>query len=192
MKNILQDVSPYELDRAEKEAVEYIDDFLEYFRRCKEFESLDSVVVCRIPRSKVNFNDKQLYFQKAIELSLLKSRLTRADKLKRLKLINGIDYIKRIKDVATTHLSYATRPGVEKFKSGNKPYPGITKDTCDISDKIKDQVVLLIDDIYTIGVNVVEDCIQALYDKGAKSVIFYAVGRTVKNDNILAPARRLK
>ena len=42
---------------------------------------------------------------------------------------------------------------------------------------------MLIDDIYTLGVNVVEDCIQALYDRGARQVIFYAVGRTDKSGN---------
>ena len=68
--------------------------------------------------------------------------------------------------------------------SGDKPYPGFTKDSCDISDKVINQTILLIDDIYTLGANVVEDCIQALYDKGAKKVIFYAVGRTEKWHNL--------
>jgi len=40
---------------------------------------------------------------------------------------------------------------------------------------------LLIDDLYTRTVNIDEDAIQALLDKGAHSVAFYAVGRTVYN-----------
>lgn len=88
-----------------------------------------------------------------------------------LKLFDGIDCIKRIKDVPTTHLT------------GTRAYPGITKDSCFISDEVRGRTILLIDDIYTLGVGVVEDCIQALYDKGTEKVIFYAVGRTVKNSN---------
>ena len=32
---------------------------------------------------------------------------------------------------------------------------------------------------YTQTVNIIEDAIQALFDKGARSVIFYAIGYTV-------------
>jgi len=34
----------------------------------------------------------------------------------------------------------------------------------------------LVDDLYTKGVNIDEDAIQALLDKGAKNVVFYSVG----------------
>jgi predicted amidophosphoribosyltransferase len=59
------------------------------------------------------------------------------------------------------------------------PYPGITKDTCTISDQVKGKNILLIDDLYTKTVNIDEDAIQALLDKEAKSVTFYSVGKTV-------------
>ena len=39
--------------------------------------------------------------------------------------------------------------------------------------------ILLIDDIYTKTVNIDEDAIQALLDNGARSVFFYAIGKTV-------------
>lgn len=42
----------------------------------------------------------------------------------------------------------------------------------------KDKDILLIDDIYTKTINIDEDAIQALIESGAKSVTFYAVGRT--------------
>ena len=60
------------------------------------------------------------------------------------------------------------------------PYPGITKTTCTISDEIKGKDILLIDDVYTKDVGIDEDAIQALFDHGAKSVIFYSVGKTLK------------
>jgi len=59
------------------------------------------------------------------------------------------------------------------------PYVGITKETCSIyPEKIINQNVLLIDDIYTKGVNIDEDCIQALYDNGAANVVFYSIGKS--------------
>jgi predicted amidophosphoribosyltransferase len=59
------------------------------------------------------------------------------------------------------------------------PYPGITKKTCTINyPGIYNQNIILIDDIYTNGVNIDEDCIQALLDSGAKNVIFYAIAYT--------------
>ena len=64
------------------------------------------------------------------------------------------------------------------------PYVGITNDTCDISDAVIGKVVLLIDDLYTKSVNIDEDCIQALLDKGAKEVVFYSVGRTIRRSLI--------
>jgi phosphoribosylpyrophosphate synthetase len=63
---------------------------------------------------------------------------------------------------------------------GDMPYVGITKATCKISSDVRGKDILLIDDIYTKGVNIDEDAIQALLDNGAKSVIFYAVAKTFK------------
>lgn len=59
------------------------------------------------------------------------------------------------------------------------PYPGITKETCIISNDVKGKEILLIDDLYTETINIDEDAIQALIDFGANSVVFYALGKTV-------------
>ena len=59
------------------------------------------------------------------------------------------------------------------------PYAGITNDTCTLSDEIIGKDILLIDDLYTKTVNIDEDCLQALIDKGARSVYFYSIGKTV-------------
>jgi predicted amidophosphoribosyltransferase len=56
----------------------------------------------------------------------------------------------------------------------------LLKDTCKLSSEIKGRDILLVDDIYTPGCGIDEDAIQALYDAGARSVIFYAVGYTAK------------
>lgn len=49
------------------------------------------------------------------------------------------------------------------------PYKGITKDTCEINKSlIFEKDIVLVDDIYTEGVFVAEDCIQTLFDFGVK------------------------
>lgn len=79
----------------------------------------------------------------------------------------------RIKDTKTTHLWRMEN------NTGDMPYVGITRDTCVLDEKIIfDKNVILVDDIYTSGVFVAEDCIQTLLDLGAKSVILYAIAKT--------------
>ena len=91
---------------------------------------------------------------------------------------DGTDYIIRYADTRTTHLSHGCqiRP---PYTDGKLPYPGIAKDTCTISDEVIGKNILLIDDLYTRTVNIDEDAIQALFDKGARSVFFYSIGKTV-------------
>lgn len=179
LKNNKLNVAEADLIEAKNKVVELIADFLsEYSRICS------GAVVCRVPRSKTYFNESQLYFQQAIREAIA-SYFDCSKGFTSSRFIDGIDYIQRIKDVATTHLakSQLAQATLRELCSGDKPYPGITKDSCFISDKVQDKTILLIDDIYTLGVNVVEDCIQALYDKGAGKVEFYAVGRTEKWGN---------
>ena len=92
--------------------------------------------------------------------------------------MGGGTYIIRSVNTRTTHLDKLGGGG-----DGDTPYPGITKTTCTISDEIKGKDILLIDDVYTKDVGIDEDAIQALFDHGAKSVIFYSVGKTL-NRNI--------
>ena len=53
--------------------------------------------------------------------------------------------------------------------------------TCDISADAAGKNILLIDDIYTPGVNIDEDAINALLNAGAKTLAFYAVGKVQRN-----------
>jgi len=129
------------------------------------------VIVC-VPRARAfkNYQANQLMFREAVNNAVNKIN----------GAINGLDYIIRTKDTYTTHLGNATKKGHFPWNTGPEPYPGITRDTCSIDeDKIKDQNIILIDDIYTNTVNIDEDCIQALYDKGAKNVLLYVIGYTV-------------
>lgn len=187
LKNNKLDIKEDYLIEAKYEARTHIATFLMAYDKIFGNKIREQILVCRVPRSKTYFNESQLYFQKAI-----KEAIQPANHSINNKLIDGIDYIRRIKDVATTHLasSQLAQATLPKLCSGDKPYPGITKDSCSISNEVRGRTILLIDDIYTLYANVVEDCIQALYDNGAKEVIFYAVGRTVKNRN--TPSKELR
>lgn len=123
-----------------------------------------NLTICIIPRSKAEntYSYNQLLFKKTIQYLI-----------EELNFQDGSNYIVRHTDTKTTHLNNSGCGG-----DGDMPYPGITKETCDISNKVKDKDILLIDDIYTKSINIDEDAIQALLDKGAKSVIFYAVAST--------------
>lgn len=127
-----------------------------------------SLLVCAVPRAGAlnYYSPNQLLFIRTIN-----------DVVNHLQtnypLVNGTSYIQRHTSTMTTHLGQTMW-----HPTGDQaPFPGITKATCHISPQVKNQDVLLIDDIYTPGVNIDEDAIQALYDAGAKSVTFYAIGR---------------
>ncbi len=128
---------------------------------------ISSLTVCVVPRSKAdkNYSQNQLLFKATVKHIVNK-----------LGLIDGTDYIIRHTNTKTTHL----KKPMEGFNNdGDLPYVGITNATCNISDNVSGKDILLIDDIYTKTVNIDEDAIQALLNKGAKSVAFYAIGNTV-------------
>ncbi len=131
-----------------------------------EYKRLTVVVV---PRAKVesNYRADQLYFREIV--SNVASNLGDG-------FSDGTKYITRHTNTKTTHL----RDG--KGGDGSYPYLGITKDTCHFSPYITGNDILLIDDIYTNTVNIDEDAIQALFDKGANSVTFYCIGKTVRKN----------
>lgn len=127
---------------------------------------MNQLRVCVIPRAKseVSYRPNQLLFRKTIQ-----------EVVQQLHgLDDGTHDIIRHTHTSTTHLARRGNGG-----PGEQPYVGITKDTCNISDEIIDKDILLIDDLYTKTVNIDEDCIQALIDKGARSVIFYSIGKTI-------------
>jgi len=129
--------------------------------------SHNSLTVCVVPRAKAQkeYNENQLKFKSRV--SMLVNSLDYFD--------NGTDYIIRHSNTKTTHFKEETPPNYNN--DFPEPSEGITLKTCNISSDVKDKNILLIDDIYTHGVNIDEDAIQALLDEGANSVIFYAPAR---------------
>lgn len=128
----------------------------------------DSFIVMCVPRSKASFKFNQLYFQQAISDAVEELRDTR--------ILNGTKCIQRVKDTKTTHI----KANLDYFtNNGKEPYPGITKDTCEFNcNHVAGKTILLVDDIYTRGVNIDEDCIQLLYDNGASNVVLYVIAKT--------------
>jgi len=125
----------------------------------------NDLTVCIVPRAKAEntYKENQLLFKKVVQYIISE-----------LKFKDGSNYIVRHTNTRTTHRDRAGYGG-----DGDRPYPGITKKTCRISKEVNGKNILLIDDLYTKTINIDEDAIQALLDYGAKSVIFYAVGKTV-------------
>ena len=121
-----------------------------------------------VPRAKTNYKQHQLLFR-----STVRDVVNQLD-----SFIDGIDYIVRHTDTKTTHLPDNT-PNYNN--DGAEPYPKITVETCNISSEVKNKDILLVDDVYTKGVNIDEDAIQALLDKEAHSVAFYSVGYAGNN-----------
>ena len=122
----------------------------------------DFNMICMVPRSK-----KESYYSSEQQLI----RKTVSEVAQKLSISDGTMCIVREKNTRTTHK--------KDDADGSQPYVGITKDTCRISEDVKGKDILLVDDIYTETINIDEDAIQALLDKGAKSVMFYAVGKTI-------------
>ena len=120
--------------------------------------------ICTVPRSKTEskYHQSQLLFKKAV-----------ASAADNIGCVDGTSAIRRVKDTKTTH-NWRLSPNY-----GDAPYGGITKDTCAIDEvMIRGKNIILVDDIYCDGVNVVEDCIQALFDFGAENVILYVIAKT--------------
>lgn len=124
---------------------------------------IDDLTVCIVPRAKEGFvyRKDQLLFRQIV-----------SDVVNKLDgFEDGTKFMVRHTTTQTTHLKNA-------IIEGKSPYVGITKDTCYISDNVIGKNILLIDDVYTRGVGIDEDAIQALLDKGANNVWFYSIGKT--------------
>ncbi len=154
-----------------------------------------SAVVCAVPRSKVMsaYTEAQLLFYCALAGALYDvpglengvavirpwrtyrhdPNLVRFDN--NVEVDFGCSVIKRCESTPPTHMSH--KQGLGRVERG------ITKATCEINaEAIKGKTVILVDDIYTKTVNIDEDAIEALYEAGAERVIFYAVGKTARQE----------
>lgn len=135
----------------------------------------NNCVLVSIPRAKA----KETYFSD--QLLFITAISNTADNIP--NVIDGTNAIIRHTNTKTTHLRPDTgrvaKSGSVYENDGLSPYSGITKDTCNIDKKyIQGKNVILIDDIYTKGVNIDEDCLQALLELNPKELLFYSIAYT--------------
>ena len=163
LKNTFNDFSQEKLQSAVQELKSTLQADLP-----KIFQSLDykEMVVCVVPRAKAekSYHANQQLFRATVQTVV--SQIP--------SLVDGTNYLRRHTNTKTTHL----RKEVPNYTNdGSEPYPGITTKTCNISPHVRGKNILLIDDIYTPGVNIDEDAINALLGAGARTVTFYAIGK---------------
>jgi hypothetical protein len=164
LKNTFDSTSLSVLQAAVNELIKVL---YEDLPEIKNLHGNTNLTVCVIPRAKAetSYSDNQKLFKRVISSVVNKIG----------GLANGTNYIIRLTNTRTTHMNRSGYGG-----DGDMPYVGITKATCHISNEVRGKDILLIDDIYTKGVNIDEDAIQALLDNGANSVTFYSVAKTYK------------
>jgi len=162
LKNTFNNLPEYRLNSAVQKLETALRQDIPQFRSILR---LNNITVCVVPRAKSEnfYHPNQQLFRTTVQKVIREEGF-----------IDGTQYIRRHTNTKTTHLR---RPIPGYTNDGPDPYPGITKDTCTISPNIKGINILLIDDIYTPGVNIDEDCISALLEIGASGVTFYAVGK---------------
>lgn len=129
----------------------------------------DLITVCVVPRAKAEneYHANQQLFRATVQSVVRQIE----------GFVDGTGFIRRHTTTRTTHL----RTIIPNYRNdGPSPYPGIMEQTCEISPNVIGRNILLIDDIYTPHVYIDEDAINALINKGARTVTFYAVGKTRK------------
>lgn len=167
LKNTYNSFSQHKLQSAVNELLNVLNEDLPQIYQLLGF---DILTICVVPRAKAEnaYKTNQQLFRKTVQESI--------DQIH--DLADGINYISRHTNTYTTHLG---ERAPNYINDGDKPYPGITERTCDISADAAGKNILLIDDIYTPGVNIDEDAINALLNAGAKTLTFYAVGKAQRN-----------
>lgn len=167
LKNTFDEKPIRTLDDARNQVVDIL---IEDIPAVMERSQLTNCVLIGVPRAKAldSYSSNQLKLIESYKMAAL-----RID-----GVIDGTSYIKRICDTKTTHLLSAKK----LVNEGEEPYPGITSETCKLfRGGIENKDIILVDDIYTRGVNTDEDCIEALLQNGANSVVFFAIGYARRN-----------
>jgi len=163
LKNTFNSFSEHKLQSAVRELREVLEeDLLQIY----QLLGLSVITVCVVPRAKAEntYQQNQQLFRATVQAAIAQ----------RHGFIDGTNYIRRYTNTRTTHLR---NPISNYINDGPLPYPGIIEETCEISRNVNGKNILLIDDIYTPGVNIDEDAINALLKAEARTLTFYAVGK---------------
>lgn len=170
LKNTFGDENPYTLNNAKDEVIKILKEDIKEIVEENSFYGCS--IVC-VPRAKHDHYPNQLYFLKAVKEA--------ANEIS--GVVDATNAITRRISTKTTHLKNSEYFEINNLNQGDVPYPGITKKTCNINqEQINNKNIILVDDIYTPSVNIDEDAIQALYDFGAKNIIFYSIAMTKRRE----------
>lgn len=163
LKNTYNNFPQHKLQSAAQELLSVLEEDIPQIYQSLGF---DVIPVCVVPRAKAekDYQANQQLFRKTVQKAIVQ----------RHGFADGTNYIRRHKNTYTTHLG---ERAPNYINDGPEPYRGITAETCEISPNVSGKNILLIDDIYTPGVNIDEDAINALVEAGAHTVTFYAVGK---------------
>lgn len=130
--------------------------------------------VCYVPRAKreEHYVLRQLIFKHVLR-----------DVVTDLGYNDGIDYIRRVKNMPTTHRkdeSYCYFVGNPQIEVKVNREENFIAQSCSFSEEIRGKDIILVDDIYTYGVGIDEYTLLSLLEAGAKSVVLYALACTKK------------
>lgn len=175
IKNSFLDLTEQQVRRARDEISSIVSADLDKLVQLDNQFKKSRPVVLAVPRSKPDcyWHTSQLQFRVALSLAIKKSKLVVKGSSEKW-IVDGVDWIQRVVETKTTH----KRRMLSGENSGPDPYPGITRDTCQMRGNVKGASIILVDDIYTADVGIDEDCVQFLLDNGASSVLLYTLGKT--------------
>jgi len=163
LKNTYDSFSQHKLQSAAQELLSVLEEDLPLIYQTLGFKV---ITICVVPRAKSenSYRINQQLFRTTVQAAIGKNH----------GFADGTNYMRRHTNTYTTHLG---ERAPNYINDGPKPYPGITTETCGISPGVNGKNILLLDDIYTPGVNIDEDAINALILAGAHTVTFYAIGK---------------
>lgn len=145
------------------------------FSEILQFAKNVPILVCLVPRAKreEHYYPEQLQFKQVLRRVVCEEQFAG-------KLEDGVDCIQRELNTHPSHHRSSSWQPVFQPGTPTEFHPRSIANTCSISPAVKDRAIILVDDIYTAGVGIDEEAIQALYDHGARKVILYTIGKTCR------------
>ena len=136
--------------------------------------SNQSLTVCVSPGTKKDslYGEEPRIFQQIVSSC--------ANKL--LDFFDGSSFIQRNKSKFFIFMNTPVNHLINRVRGD---YRGEALDNCEFSEEIKGRDILLVNEVYYKIINHDEDMVQALFEKGARSVTFYAVGYSGVTQNTL-------
>lgn len=127
------------------------------------------LMVCVMPRARREFHydRRQRYFKGVIQRYLQQHP----------EFKDGSNAILRHSDTLPIPIELGDMAESVEVVKAQALRPGLALASCAIDSIVESKTILLIDDIYAHGINVAEDTIEALLQRGATKVYYYAIAK---------------